>query len=123
MSPDGRWIVALSIHLQKLLLFDMQTQAWRELAQAGSIEWQPGPATAVTIYFERTGPGPEIVRIAVKGGTPEVILSLKDIHTAGDGPGMVLAHSAGRHPVSARHWRRHGNLRAVVGGSLVVFSF
>ena len=86
ISPDGRWIVALSTHLQKLLLFDMQTQSWRELAQAGSIEWPAWSRDSRYIYFERTGPGPEIVRIAVKGGTPEVILSLKDIHTTGVDP-------------------------------------
>jgi len=86
MSPDGRWIVALSIHVQKLLLFDMQTQAWKELTQADSIEWPTWSRDSRYIYFERTGPGPEIVRIAVKGGTPEVILSLKDFHTTGVDP-------------------------------------
>jgi Tol biopolymer transport system component/DNA-binding winged helix-turn-helix (wHTH) protein len=87
MSPDGRWIVALSLHLQKLLLFDVQTQAWRELAQAGNIEWPTWSRDSCYIYFERTGPGPEVVRIPVKGGAPEVILSLKDFHTTGVDPG------------------------------------
>jgi Tol biopolymer transport system component/DNA-binding winged helix-turn-helix (wHTH) protein len=87
MSPDGRWIIALSIHVQKLLLFDTQTQSWRELAQAGNIEWPTWSRDSHYIYFERTGPGPEIVRIAVNGGTPEVILSLKDVRTTGVDPG------------------------------------
>jgi Tol biopolymer transport system component/DNA-binding winged helix-turn-helix (wHTH) protein len=86
MSPDGRWIVALSVDLQKLLLFDMQTQAWRELAHAGSIEWPTWSRDSRYIYFERVGPGPEIVRIAVNGGAPEVILSLKDFYTTGVDP-------------------------------------
>jgi Tol biopolymer transport system component len=86
MSPDGRWIAALSIQIQKLLLFDMQTKAWRELAEASSIEWPAWSRDSRHIYFERNGPGPEIVRIAVNGGTPEVVLSLKDMHTTGVAP-------------------------------------
>jgi Tol biopolymer transport system component/DNA-binding winged helix-turn-helix (wHTH) protein len=86
-SPDGRWIVALSTHLQKLMLYDMQTQAWRELAQAGSIKWPAWSRDSRYIYFQRTGPSPEIVRIPVEGGAPEVILSLKGIHTTGMDPG------------------------------------
>ena len=85
-SPDGRWTVALSIDLQKLLLFDTQSQAWTELAQAGNIQWPNWSRDSRYIYFERTGPGPEIVRITVKGGKPEVILSLKDLHTTGEDP-------------------------------------
>ena len=113
-SPDGRWIVALSKNLRKLVLFDMQTQAWRELAQADSIEWPTWSRDSRYVYFERTGPGPEIFRIAVKGGTPKVILSLKDLHTTGedaawfsltpDGDVLLLRDTGGGTEIYALSW-------------------
>ena len=86
MSPDGNWIVALSQNLQKLFLFDVRTRAWRQIAQAGSIEWPIWSRDSRSIYFQQTDPGPEIVRLAVEGGTPEPILSLKDFHATGVDP-------------------------------------
>jgi Tol biopolymer transport system component len=114
VSPDGRWIAALSSHLQKLLLFDTRTKAWRELAQADRILWPAWSRDSRYIYFERTGPGPEIVRIAVEGGTPEVILSLKDFHTTGvspawfsltpDGDVLFLRDTGGGTEIYALSW-------------------
>lgn len=96
-SPDGRWIVALSRNLQKLLLFDKQTQVWRELAQAqvGRFEWPAWSRDSRYIYFERNSPGPEVVRVPVKGGKPEMILSLKDIHTTGVDPAWFSLNPLG----------------------------
>jgi eukaryotic-like serine/threonine-protein kinase len=45
LSPDGRYVVAASLDGQKLMLFDMGTQKWSELAQA-SIGSHSGPPIA-----------------------------------------------------------------------------
>src|SRR5437588_12944621 len=44
-SPDGRYVVALSADNQKLMLLDLSTQQWRQLADKmgglGYMTWSP----------------------------------------------------------------------------------
>ena len=123
ISPDGRWIAALSLQVDKLLLFDMQKQTWRELAKADRIEWPHWSHDGRYIYFERADfkaadSGFEVARVGVKGGLPEVMLQLKSYRTTGVDPAWFDPDATGRHRGSARHRRRHGDLCACVGCSL-----
>jgi len=74
-SPDGRWVLALSADNQKLLLLDMSTQKWRQIAEKigiiGYMTWSPdskyaGFDTSVTTNpaFYRMSPADgQIVRV------------------------------------------------------------
>lgn len=83
MSPDGRWILALSNNVQSLLLFDRRTQAWREAAHAQHISWQRWSHDSRYVYFACQNPDSRIMRVDVDGGIAQVIVSLKDPRTTG----------------------------------------
>ncbi|HVT98009.1 MAG TPA: winged helix-turn-helix domain-containing protein [Acidobacteriaceae bacterium] len=105
MSPDGRWIAALSNNIRKLLLFDSHTRTWKEVATAdGIIVWPQWSRDSTYLYFSYGDPEPHIFRINVNGGKPEAILTLKDFRTTGVLPGwfsvapngdILLLHDAG----------------------------
>jgi Tol biopolymer transport system component/DNA-binding winged helix-turn-helix (wHTH) protein len=52
-SPDGRFVAALTEDLQKLMLLDLRTQRWKELAEgtllSGALKWSPD---AKSLYFQ-----------------------------------------------------------------------
>jgi Tol biopolymer transport system component len=80
-SPDGRYIAAMTMDSQKLLLFDISTRMWVPLAQAaiGYLNWSKD---SNYLYFDTFGDAPSIVRIRVRGGTRETVASLKDLRRA-----------------------------------------
>jgi Tol biopolymer transport system component len=114
MSPDGRWILALSDRTQKLLLFDRQTQGWKEVVGAKSIAWPQWSADSRQIYFSRVDAESTIMRVGLSGGTPEQIVKLKGLRTTGveDGwfsltPGgdvLVLHDTGGGTEIYALSW-------------------
>lgn len=87
VSPDGRWIAALSSDFDRLLIFDRQEARWRELTRSGSIAWPQWSADSKYVYFSAIDPHLKVDRIAVSGGTPEPVVSLKELRTAGMVPG------------------------------------
>jgi Tol biopolymer transport system component len=81
-SPDSRWVVALSADNQKLLLLDLSTKKWRQLADKmgtmGYMTWSPdskyiGFDTSFTV-------DPGFFRVRVADGQIERVASLKNIH-------------------------------------------
>jgi len=103
-SPDGRWLAALSNDFQRLLVFDQKNSGWRELARSSSIGWHHWSADSKYVYFAPIEPHLEVFRIKVQGGTPDPVVSLKNIRTAGVGPGwfsltpegdVLLLHDTG----------------------------
>jgi len=86
MSPDGRSIIATSNDGQRLMLFDLRTQAWRELARASRIGWPQWSGDNRFVYFARTDDDPAIFRVPASGGQPEPVASLKNFRTAGVAP-------------------------------------
>ena len=83
MSPDGRWIVALSSDIQKLLVFNLRTQAWTELARGSSITWPQWSSDSRYVYFARIDHDVGVFRVAVTGGEPKRVVSLKDFRGTG----------------------------------------
>jgi Tol biopolymer transport system component/DNA-binding winged helix-turn-helix (wHTH) protein len=79
MSPDGRYICALSWPDTKLMLFDTSTNHWSSLVegkQLGYTEWShDGKYVYMREALEGTG---EIVRIGIKDRVLEQVVSLKD---------------------------------------------
>ncbi|KAA6457294.1 hypothetical protein DYQ86_23510 [Acidobacteria bacterium AB60] len=116
ISPDGRWIAAVSHNVQKLLLYNVEKQSWRELAHvnSGLLFWIDWSNDSSHIYFERSDPEREIVRIPLKGGTPEVMVKLNDYRTTGPSPNwfaltpqdeiLVLHDSSGTGEIYALSW-------------------
>ncbi len=49
-SPDGRFIVALSLDSQRLMLFDVEREAWQELARVNA-SYPVWAADSSTLYF------------------------------------------------------------------------
>jgi Tol biopolymer transport system component len=80
-SPDGRYVTALSADNQKLLLLDLSTQKWRQLADKlgafGYLTWSPdGRYIGFDTGFNTD---PAFFRVRVADGQIERVVSLKNI--------------------------------------------
>ena len=81
-SPDGRYVVALSADNQKLLLLDLPTQKWRQLADKigtlGYMTWSPD---SKYIGFDTSFTAdPGFFRVRAADGQIRRVVSLKNIH-------------------------------------------
>jgi Tol biopolymer transport system component/DNA-binding winged helix-turn-helix (wHTH) protein len=80
-SPDGKWIVALTLAQDKVMLFDVANQHWSELATTSASDpvWSnDGKAIFVHAFLAENQP---ILRIAVPGGEMKVVASSTDFHS------------------------------------------
>jgi serine/threonine protein kinase/Tol biopolymer transport system component len=80
-SPDGRWIIALSADNQKLLLFDMSTKQWRQLAERmgtfGYMTWSPD---SKFVGFDTSFTAdPAFFRVNIPDGQITRVVSLKNV--------------------------------------------
>jgi Tol biopolymer transport system component len=82
VSPDGRYIAALSEQDSKLTLYDTRTQKWEELSPhySGYPSWS---RDGKYLYFQdwnRGGGLPsKVVRIRISDRKPETIVDLKSL--------------------------------------------
>ena len=86
LSPDGHHISALTIGETKLMLFDITTNRWSSLhegEQLGYNEWSHD-GRYVYLRENRDGAG-ELVRVRIKDGMLEHLLSLKDFPQLSEG--------------------------------------
>ena len=78
----GRWAIALSVDNQRLLLFDLATQKWRQLADKmgvfGYMTWSPDSKFVGFDTSFTTDPG--FFRVGIPDGRIERIVSLSKIH-------------------------------------------
>ena len=111
-SPDGRYIPALSIDSKKLLLFDLQTRQWTELAQGsmGWLEWSKDGQYLQAADGSGTG---AVIRIRLSDHKTERVVDLKNFATVGyygfwfavapdDSP--IMLRNAGAQDVYALDW-------------------
>ena len=86
VSPDGRYICALTNGHTKLMLFDTNTNRWSSLLdgeQFGGNEWSHD---GKYVYVRETWRGAgELVRVRIKDRVLEHVLSLKDVPQLADG--------------------------------------
>jgi Tol biopolymer transport system component len=78
-SPDGRYIAALTIAGQELMVFDFRTGRWRDLHvdQVNSPTWSHD---GKYIYFDRlSGKGNGIYRVGVSAGRFEQVATFNGI--------------------------------------------
>jgi Tol biopolymer transport system component len=111
-SPDGRYIPALSVDSKRLLLFDFQTQQWKELAQGsmGWLEWSKDGQYLQAADGSGTG---AVIRIRLSDHKTERVVDLKNFATVGfygnwfavapDGSPIML-RNAGTQDVYALDW-------------------
>ncbi|HXY25314.1 MAG TPA: protein kinase [Candidatus Acidoferrum sp.] len=105
-SPNGRFIAAISFDGSKLLLFDMQSQQWRQLTttkgQVGYLSWS---SDSSSIYFDTLGlSDPGFYKLRVSDAKLERIVDLKQIrtYTAQFGPGSWTGLAPGEVPLFVR---------------------
>jgi Tol biopolymer transport system component/DNA-binding winged helix-turn-helix (wHTH) protein len=79
VSPDGRNISALTKGQTKLMLFDTNTNRWSSLVEGEQIGYNEWSHDGKYVYMRenRDGAG-ELVRVRIKDGVLEHVLSLKD---------------------------------------------
>ena len=113
-SPDGRYLAAISVDAQRLMLFDIKKQSWQELAKpdVGSANWS---ANGKYLYFD-TGMGKDqaIFRVRIADGKLERVVTLKEFRRAmgGFGPwsgltpddSPLLMRNVGSQEVYALDW-------------------
>jgi len=85
VSPDGRYISALTSGQAKLMLFDMHTNHWSSLMDGEWISFNEWSHDSKYIYVRqiRAGGG-EVVRVRIKDHTVENVLSFKNFPQLGD---------------------------------------
>ena len=74
-SPDGRFIAALHLEQHRLMLFDVKSEKWRQLAEGVNgtdLGWSPA---SQYLYIDVPGAA-RIVRIRVADGHQETVLSI-----------------------------------------------
>lgn len=81
-SPDGHYISAFSSDSKTLLLFDLSTQKWSELA-TGSLSWLNWSHDSQYVYVLDFRGRDAVVRIRISDHKAEQILDLKDFVTVG----------------------------------------
>lgn len=78
-SPDGRFIAALTLDQQKVMLFDLATRAWSTLTTSSAADpvWSPdSKALYVHSYMAGTEP---IYRVSVLDGRMEEVANLRSL--------------------------------------------
>ena len=85
LSRDGRYVAALSEDAKKLMLDDLRTNRWSELAQ-GSFGWNNWSYDGKYVYVvnDRGAQGDEVLRVSTAGRKSETVLNLKNVPQTGD---------------------------------------
>lgn len=81
LSPDGRYLVALSRDWTKLMLYDFRTEKWTELAAVvkGAIGYPNWSRDGRYVYFENANPDWEFSRVATTNGEIRSIVKVGEI--------------------------------------------
>jgi len=87
-SPDGRYIVAMSSDSRKLMLFDFQTQGWKQLG-SGTLSWLNWSRDGQYVYAKDLSENGSVQRFRVPDGKVDRLVDLKDFVLTGLGGGAV----------------------------------
>jgi Tol biopolymer transport system component/DNA-binding winged helix-turn-helix (wHTH) protein len=82
-SPDGSFILGRSADSLSLLLFDVHTQTWHELARGESFGYANWASDSRFVYVLKRGNEPAIERIRVSDGRTEAVASLTGVRQTG----------------------------------------
>jgi Tol biopolymer transport system component/DNA-binding winged helix-turn-helix (wHTH) protein len=85
-SPDGRYLVAMPLDQRRLMIFDISSKKWTELA-AGSFNNPVWSRDGKYIYYQSYDEGSPICRMQVNGGRTERIADFRDLQ-----PGATVGY-------------------------------
>ncbi|HEX4064382.1 MAG TPA: protein kinase [Acidobacteriaceae bacterium] len=112
-SPDGKFIAAMSSDSSRLMLYDLATQQWTEIAR-GTFGWLNWSADSRSLYvLDYTGKG-FVIRIGIRDHKVERVADLKDFSGTGQagaalslGPhdAPVMLRDRGTQDVYALDWK------------------
>ena len=93
-SPDGRFLAAMTSDSRRLMLYDFDTQKWKQIG-TGTLSWINWSHDSQYIYLkDLTGTG-TVERIRIADGKVEKIADLKSFIFAGLGGGSVSVGADG----------------------------
>ncbi|HZD32976.1 MAG TPA: hypothetical protein VE779_15105, partial [Candidatus Angelobacter sp.] len=110
-SPNGRYIVGLTIDQARVVLFDFQTQKWTELANGG-VGWPSWSKDGEYLYLLAMGDR-AVLRVRASTGQVERAVDLKSFKATGKwgwllalapDDSMLLLRDAGTQDVYALDW-------------------
>jgi Tol biopolymer transport system component len=81
-SPDGRYILAMTADSQSVVLYDLETQQWSELAKAGA-GYPSWSKNGQYVYFLRGPNDPAALRVRISDRKVEQVVDLKSFRMAG----------------------------------------
>ncbi|MGC8550515.1 MAG: winged helix-turn-helix domain-containing protein [Acidobacteriaceae bacterium] len=81
-SSDGRYIAALSIDQTRLMLYDVQTKSWRQLAHQSIADPAWGHKNQDIYFHDFVQPGQPLYRVDIKTDQMQPIANLKDLRAA-----------------------------------------
>ena len=89
LSRDGHYVAALRVGQNKVMLYDLRTQRWSELAKGwGSIAWSHD-SQSVYLHLKHGSKPAELVRISVPDGKVQRILDLTGVTLGGLWPDWI----------------------------------
>jgi Tol biopolymer transport system component len=109
-SRDGRYIVAMPVSSQRLLLFDFHTGKWSELFK-GNAAWPNWSGDGRYVYFLHWPDNLAVLRVRISDRRVERVADLKDFPFAGSGwlglapdDSPLLLRDAGSQDIYALNW-------------------
>jgi DNA-binding winged helix-turn-helix (wHTH) protein len=89
LSHDGHYLTALFRNQNRVMLYDLQTQKWSELAKAfGSMAWSHD-SKSIYVHLKHETKSAELVRISVPDGHIQRVVDLKGLTLGGWWPDWV----------------------------------
>jgi DNA-binding winged helix-turn-helix (wHTH) protein len=89
LSHDGHYLTANLIEQNKVMLYDLKSNRWSELARAsGSIVWSHN-SQSVYLHLNHGADSAEVVRISVPDGKVQHILDLRGVNLGGPWPDWI----------------------------------
>ncbi len=82
-SPDGRYLVALSVDSSRLALFDFSTRKWEEVVQGAYFSWPSWSHDGRYVYFLQGGRESAVLRFRAADRKVESLVDLKNIPSVG----------------------------------------
>jgi serine/threonine protein kinase/Tol biopolymer transport system component len=82
-SPDGRYLVALSLDSSRVALFDFSTQKWDEVVKGTFMMWPCWSHDGRYVYYIQGRRNPAVMRFLASDLKAERVVDLKDFRAAG----------------------------------------
>jgi serine/threonine protein kinase/Tol biopolymer transport system component len=99
-SPDGHYVSAFSADSKTLLLFDLSSNRWKELAK-GSLSWLNWSRDSQYVYVLDYRQKNAVIRVRVSDGKLELVTDVKDFPATGR-YGAALALTPDDQPILLR---------------------